>query len=193
MQGTNVLYFAIGAAVGGAAVYFGLKNKMENKLNEEVNKALESIERVVNSEKEKETKKEENDIQIDNEDMLEYARMLAKERYDLTEDHSLSNDDVEDPYILNDPNKFGENENWSCQYFVYYSDGIVTDENNEIVPLPSSLLGADFEDILKKSKDGVIQVVNPMLRTYFEVAAMGAPYNDDCFDEEDDEEDDWEE
>lgn len=170
-----IIGFILGAVAGGAAVYFSLKGKMEKEKNDEINAALESIERVA-KEQEEAAKETMNDI-------------LYKEGYTFGEDTEEPIEPEEeggDPYILDNPLEFGEKDDWETRYFEYYDDGVVIDEQGGIVPYPESMLGTEFDAVLRASNLGEIYVANPNTKTYFEILATGYKYNDD-FEEEDSE------
>ncbi len=73
------------------------------------------------------------------------------------------------PYVIA-PEEFGENEDYEKISLTYFSkDGIVTDENDEVVKDAGEVLGDDFADHFGEYEDDSIHIRNDKTGCDYEV------------------------
>lgn len=99
------LIFAAGVAVGAVAAYFCLKEKFEERYQND----LESLKRVYNRHNKTETEK----------------KKVVSETEEKTEDVEKDR-----PYVIS-PEEFGSNEDYETIDLTYYRDGVLTDDDND--------------------------------------------------------------
>ena len=141
---TGVLIFATGFLGGSVSAYFALKKKFDILLDEEINSVKESYEKFNETESEKNN---DSDSNSDNS-----GEPNEKQN---TEDNLPKENSFYDPYII-PPNEFNEIYGYETATLTLYSDGIIADEDLEVVDDPDELLG---EDNLRQLRNGEIDSI----------------------------------
>lgn len=182
---TNIFMFAAGAVIGSAATWFVLKNKYEQMVQEEIESVKEALGGLNNNEQsEDETESE------DEEEAEEYHQVNWDELEDLDEESDDSDEDMEEyanltnlyssekggaekvkakkPYVIS-PYDFGEIDEYRKIDLTYYADGVLADEDDEIVPDVDDLVGKDSLNTFGEYEDDAVFVRNEYLMTDFEI------------------------
>ncbi|WP_297183026.1 hypothetical protein [uncultured Phocaeicola sp.] len=151
----NGLYFAMfiaGATVGSAATWCYVKKKYEKIAQEEIDSVKAVFARKEGYSQAKETIKEEEGVNKGFSDGIRMAANQAKEKPDIAEYaamiHKYGGSIGEDekstkgkyPYVI-PPEEFGEFEDYEKISLTYYADGILADDNDEIVDDVESIVG----------------------------------------------------
>ena len=181
---TNVLMFAVGAAVGSAVTWKIVKDRYERIVREE----LDSIKEVFGD------TQEDNREQVESEDD-EYddgfAQTVTHINWDELED--LDEEDDEDatheysklasnytnekggaegvdraPYVIS-PYDFGELDEYSQVELTYYADGVLEDEDHNIVHDADDLIGSDSLYTFGEYEDDAVFVRNEWLQADFQI------------------------
>ena len=191
MSKINFAMFMAGLTIGSAATWLCLKKRYEQIAQEEIDSV-----KAVFAEKKPETviRKEENEnldkdtkIKADQAklkpDLINYAAKLAEEGY--TNYASTNNKNakeekvnmVEKPYIIS-PEEFGDFDEYTKLSLTYYSDGVLADENDEIVDDIDETVGADFADHFGEYEDDSVFVRNDRLKCDYEILRDNRSYSD---------------
>lgn len=156
--------FVAGALVGSAAAWYFAKQKYEKIASEEI----ESVKRVFSgNRKDKETGEHEG---------LEYSRLMAeqaKKKGDIAEYTAIlqrtgyagqSDNDIGEersgnmkkdyPYVIS-PDEFGEFDDYERISLTYYADGILTDDNDDIIEDVEDVVGDGLEHFGEYEDDSV--------------------------------------
>ena len=181
---TNVFMFAAGAVIGSAATWFVLKNKYEQMVQEEVESVKEALSGLTNNTEEsvEETESEEE------EDAEEYHQVNLDELEDLSEEET--DEDLEEyanltnlyssekggaekvrtkkPYVIS-PYDFGEIDEFRKIDLTYYADGVLADEDDEVITDVDELIGAGSLNTFGEYEDDAVFVRNEYLMTDFEI------------------------
>lgn len=179
---TNILVFAVGAAVGSAATWMILKNKYEQRVQEEVESVKEALSGLTNN-----TEQSEENETEESEDEEEHHQINWDELEDLNEE---SDDELEEyanltnlysnekggaekvkakkPYVIS-PYDFGEIDEYRKIDLTYYADEVLEDEDGEIVTDIEELIGADSLNTFGEYEDDAVFVRNERLMTDFEI------------------------
>lgn len=190
----NVLVFAVGAAIGSAATWKFVKDKYEKIAQEEI----ESVKKVFSDRfngSNEETSSEEIDEEMSEEDPVSDCRKicweeledldpseLEEEEYqaDLIEYEGIANNYKEggadnmptseprEPYVI-EPIEFGELDDYKTFELTYYEDGILEDEDYDIVKNPEEILGPDALVSFGEYEDDSVFVRNERLRADFQI------------------------
>ena len=181
---TNIFMFAAGAVIGSAATWFVLKNKYEQMVQEEIESVKEALGGLTSDEVE-ETEDSESE---DEEDAEEYHQVNWDELEDLDEEET--DDELEEyanltnlyssekggaekvkakkPYVIS-PYDFGEIDEFRKIDLTYYADGVLEDEDGEIVSDIDELIGAGSLNTFGEYEDDAVFVRNEYLMTDFEI------------------------
>lgn len=190
----NVLVFAVGAAIGSAATWKFVKDKYEKITQEEI----ESVKKVFSdrfNSSDEETSSEESDEEMSEEDLVSDCRKicweeledldpseLEEEEYqaDLIEYEGIANtykeggadnmptSEPREPYVI-EPIEFGELDDYKTFELTYYEDGILEDEDYDIVKNPEEILGPDALGSFGEYEDDSVFVRNERLRADFQI------------------------
>ena len=190
----NVLVFAVGAAIGSAATWKFVKDKYEKIAQEEI----ESVKKVFSDRfngSNEETSSEESDEEMSEEDPVSDCRKicweeledldpseLEEEEYqaDLIEYEGIANtykeggadnmptSEPREPYVI-EPIEFGELDDYKTFELTYYEDGILEDEDYDIVKNPEEILGPYALGSFGEYEDDSVFVRNERLRADFQI------------------------
>ena len=180
MNSKLYLSFAAGVAVGAVATYFVVKDRIMQQAQEEIDSVKEVFKKhhLVPIDKEEQEKKELARENREKPDIMTYSNILKKEGY---VDYSQSAEREEEketkkvnkfgkdiPYVIA-PEDFGENEDYEKVSYTYYSDGVVTDEREEIVKDVGETIGEDFADHFGDYEDDSVYIRNDVIGIDYEI------------------------
>ena len=144
------LVFIIGAATGSVVTWYLLKDKYEALAQEEIDSVKEVFLRREQELKDQSVKKTVaegiKDADKEKPDLKEYAERLKKEGY--TRYSDFSSDEEEKPvseagpYVI-PPEQFGDEEEYEQISLTYYADGVLADENDEVIEDVEDAVGID--------------------------------------------------
>lgn len=171
--------FLAGAIVGSYATYKYIKDKYEEIAQGEINSIKEAYKRKIgendNISDEKSTEKvnEVNSVK-DHErikDSIIYDNIIKKNEYTHYSDISKRDECCKDfdlPYIIS-PNDYGELDEYETISLTYYSDNVLTDEDDTIIPNPEEFVGRGFETHFGEYEDDAVYVRNSERKIDFEI------------------------
>lgn len=161
----KVLAFIVGAAAGSLLTWKLLEKKYRQMADEEIESVIEHFRN-----KETETKKEliEHFVEEDKLDgtKTEYTKMVdglgytsasRSTEYSIEEDGSIymaPGPEEIAPYVIS-PDEYGDREGYDVKCWTYYADSVVTDEEDEIVWNPESIIGDALEHFGEYENDSV--------------------------------------
>lgn len=180
MKLSHVIAFVAGAAVGYFAANYLLKDKYEKRFQKEVSSTIEAFKSNKNEEykkddevnfKDEKLKDISDDIVVA--DIKEYAKNIGKHDYSEVKDEKPSeegedNIDHTKPYIITEE-EVDAYMNYSITQWNYYADGVLTDENNEVVEDVSTTIGKEAFEYLKRTSESAIYVRNDLLELDYEI------------------------
>ena len=181
MKLSHVIAFVAGAAVGYFAANYLLKDKYEKRFQQEVSSTIEAFKTNKNDEH-----KKDDEVTYNNEklkavsdevvvaNIKEYAKNIGKHDYSEVKDEKSSEKDEDDDIDHTKPYVITEEEvdaymNYSITQWNYYADGVLTDENNEVVEDVSTTIGKEAFEHLKKTSESAIYVRNDLLELDYEI------------------------
>lgn len=156
-RGLYLATFVAGAAVGSVATWFVVKKKYEKIAQEEIDSVKEVFSKREFGFKAKEMTKVGEEIVIglqagimqaaeqakDKPDLVQYAAMVQKYGGTIGEEKEAHMKEKY-PYVIS-PEEFGEFDDYEKISLTYYADGVLADDNNEVVD--------DVEDIVGDALD----------------------------------------
>lgn len=176
MKLSHVIAFVAGAAVGYFAANYLLKDKYEKRFQQEVSSTIEAFKS--NKKDDEVTHKDEKLKAVSDEvvvaDIKEYAKNIGKHDYSEVKDDKPSEKNKDDgidhtkPYVITEE-EVDAYMNYSITQWNYYADGVLTDENNEVVEDVSTTIGKEAFEHLKKTSESAIYVRNDLLELDYEI------------------------
>lgn len=176
----NVLVFAAGAAIGSAVTWKVVKTKYEQIAQEEIESVKQAFEdRLADLQEEvddveDETKQidwseledldEEEDGEDEPDDMSEYAKLVTK----YSSEKGGAEGMAKRPYVIA-PYDFGELDGYHQISLTYYADGVLEDEDGDVVTGVNELIGSDALLTFGEYEDDSVFVRNEQLKTDFEI------------------------
>lgn len=189
------LTFTGGIAIGVATTWQYAKKKYERIAQEEI----DSVKAVFSKHKQM-TGKEANKLRSETmesrentkKDISKYQSKLygygyadcshsVKDRFqvEFTEkkDEMEEEEQMDHPYIIT-PNEFGEFEDYDTISLTYYSDGILADDDDELVDNPEEIVGRDSVNHFGEYEDDSVFVRNDRMRCDYEILLDHRTYSE---------------
>lgn len=183
---TNVFMFAAGAAIGSAVTWKILKDKYERIVQEEIESVKEAFNGMNEQSEDCESDDEEEQPHQINwselEDLDEETDEELEEYANLTNLYSSEKGgaekvEVKRPYVIS-PYDFGEIDEYNTVSLTYYADGILEDDDHEIVTDVDELIGEKALTTFGEYEDDSVFVRNERLQTDFEILKDPRTYED---------------
>lgn len=182
----KLVVFVAGAAIGSLVTWKLVKDKYERIANEEIASVKEVFSRRY-AEKAKEAE-EANDVSEDEEDhepdpaeVNAYREMVKDLRYsseEQVENNTEGGSTVFDgPYVIT-PDEFGEDPNYDTISLTLYADGILTDEDDEVITDVDDLVGEDSLTHFGEYEDDSVFVRDDRVKTDYEILRDLSNYSD---------------
>lgn len=185
---TNVIVFAVGAAIGSAVTWKVTKTRYERIVQEEIESVKEAFfgmqpsaheqsEEDTDEEDEERPEQLERPHQInwkeledldeeydpDDDDLNEYEKLVNK----YTNEKGGATEVAKEPYVIS-PYDFNEN-GFRVMELTYYADDILEDEDHEIVTDVDELLGKGSLNTFGEYEDDSVFVRNEKLKIDFQI------------------------
>lgn len=157
----SIFAFIAGAAVGAAAAYKYAEKKFKKIADEEIASVKEEFCCTAHSDIEE--KKTEEPAEEEDSEEQSYTDAVSKYR-----------SSPDGPRIISEE-QYGEIEGYFNVTFVYYADGVVTDENDEIVEDVEESIGTEFKNYFE---DDVVYVRNDRRRCDYTVERDARTYKE---------------
>lgn len=168
-----IAMFAAGAVIGSVATWQFTKKKYEKIAQEEINSVKEVF--TIN-------KKELQLYKDLNEKNLEIAKKEEEELSKLKEvitvlDYSTFSENKKEekkvvidtgPYVIS-PDEFGEEDDYECYTLIYYADGFLTDDDDELIDDIESMIGYESLKHFGEYEDDSVFVRNEERKCDYEI------------------------
>lgn len=164
---SNIVIFALGAAIGSLATWRYFKDKYEKIAKEDFDSK----------------RKHSSDNESDNEptskaniskkaDVKEYDSILSKSGYtnysDSSKEEAKSTAKSVKPYVI-PPEEFGEDEEYDQISITYYADQVLADDADKIIENVEDIVGFESLTHFGEYEDDSVVVKNDRLKCYFEI------------------------
>lgn len=195
---SKMFIFAVGAAIGSVVTLVFAKKYYQRIADEEIDSMREYFQRHSSDQKESREDNAESENQDVDSGHVQYETVVsdlgytAKKSSDYVNYATLAEpirnfgttsnrvteevDDVERPYVIS-PEEFGE-----CDYneisLTYYTDGVLTDEEDNPIEDVDDAVGLDFADHFGEYEDDSVFIRNDLRRVDFEILADLRKYSD---------------
>ena len=178
--------FVLGAAAGSAAAIFALKKRYESIANDEI-ESVRSVyaQKLANKNKElKEqvdiSKEDSSHEEPDDEDRERLEGLMKHLDYSTFSDtehekkdgsvkkETKVNQDPEEPYVIT-VDEYGEFADYGQVVLKFYSDGVLTDDMNDILEDPDDIVGYESLNHFGEYEDDRVFVRNDRLKCDYEI------------------------
>lgn len=185
-NGTSLITaFVIGAAAGACLSWYALKKKYERIAQKEIDSVKSTYgKREISISDEKEESKPS--ASVEKPDIAEYAALLHKEGYSRNytefatkheEKKEKKEKKVDKPYVIS-PEEFGEFDEYEKISLIYYADGILADEDNELVDDADDIVGEDSLNHFGEYEEDTVFVRNDRLKCDYEIMRDERSFSD---------------
>lgn len=162
-----IFSFSLGAAIGSAVTWKIAKAKFEEITQEEIASVKEAF-----SKREKKLNDKVEEDKNKPEEVEAYKKMtneLGYTNYSGQKEEKGGDKDVdyEKPYVIT-PEEFSDGEYESVS-FNYYADGVITDDNDQIVTDVEGTIGSDSLNHFGEYEDDTVYVRNDKLKRDYEI------------------------
>lgn len=169
---SNVIAFAVGAAIGSAVTYVIVKKKYDRADQEDINSIREAYSRGRRSETNPvdeacDVNKKDRDEQID--EMID----ILKENGYVNRDEEY---EVDKPYIIT-PDEFSEMQEYESIGLRYFTDEILADDDGNVVEDLVNTVGLDFNEHFHEYAEDTVFVRNDRLKCDYEIVLDYRPYH----------------
>ncbi|RHC50571.1 hypothetical protein DW841_12000 [Hungatella hathewayi] len=179
------LGFIIGAASGATVAWYLLKDKYETLAQEEIDSVKEVFARREQEMKDETVKRNVAEGIKDSDrtkpDLKEYAEQLKKNGYTRYSDLSADDEGVSDkqtkPYVI-PPEQFGDDENYDQISLTYYADGVLADENDEVIDDVEEAVGIESLNHFGEYEDDSVFVRNDTRKCDYEILLDQRTYSE---------------
>lgn len=179
------LGFIIGAASGATVAWYLLKDKYETLAQEEIDSVKEVFARREQEMKDETVKRNVAEGIKDSDrtkpDLKEYAEQLKKNGYtrysDLSADDGGVSDKQTKPYVI-PPEQFGDDEEYEQISLTYYADGVLADENDEVIEDVEDAVGIDSLNHFGEYEDDSVFVRNDARKCDYEILLDQRTYSE---------------
>lgn len=190
-----ILSFVAGAGISSAVTYKLLKVKYEQFAQEQIDSVKETYQRratlkvpdelseTVDEEVEEAIEagmSEESDISVS--DYAKQLKGLGYTKYsDISSDKNEEKEEpkpmIDKPYVI-PPEEFGEFEDYECISLTYYADGVLTDDDDELVEDVDDVVGLESFNHFGEYEGDSVHVRNDRLKCDYEILYDPRKYSD---------------
>lgn len=170
---SKIVIFAAGAAIGSAVTWKLLYNKYEQRLEEDINSYKEARSRRERMETEY-TEDQGEDPEIAR---AEYEEIIKTSGYATQSEIEEDVVDVEKPYAIS-PDEFDEFDDYETISLTFYQDGVLADDDGEIVDDIARTVGKDFVNHIGEYEEDAAHIRNDSRKCDYEILCDSRNYHD---------------
>ncbi len=180
---STVLGFVAGAAIGSVVTWQLVKKKYADLAQEEIDSVKEAFSKQkaspikkepINEDKQELAEKAVNKPNLENyvkTSLTDFKNTLKENGY------SSENKSVDKPYVIS-PDEFGELYDYETISLTYYSDGVLADDQDEIVDDIDEIVGVESLDHFGEYEDDSVFVRNDQKKCDYEILYDSRSYLD---------------
>lgn len=175
-----VFIFSLGAAAGATAAWMLAKTKFERLACENIESVRQAYlkkterENGFSAETNKKSAETENSDSQKPDLMTYYSNKIHREGYS---GDDKKGEPAESPYII-PPEAFGELDEYDQISLTYYADGVLADENDEVIDNSEEIVGKEALNGFGKYEEDSVFVRNDRLKTDYEILSDQRDYSE---------------
>lgn len=176
-----IFTFALGATAGALVAWKVLDERYKRIMDEEAESFRAAIakQNTENADKPEETE-ERSESEVLKEDCTNYAKTLANcgyTNYSDAKDGLKEVADMDDIYVIT-PQAFDEYEDYDTHSLTYYADGVLTDEQDNVIEDVDEIVGLESLETFGMYEADSVYVRNDRLKTDYEILLDMRPYSE---------------
>ena len=171
MNSKIIFAFVAGVAIGSVGTWKLIDAKVKAKYEQIAKEEIESVVREFSKDVDVELPKSEPEAT----DEKEYIS-LANDLYYNAEEGG-TNEMHDKPYVIS-PDEFGDNDEYDIVTLTHYADGVLEDENGDIIEDVDDIVGEDFYTHYGEYEDDAVHIRNDKLKTDYEILHDNQNYED---------------
>lgn len=188
MSKINFAMFLAGATVGATGAWFYCKRYYEQIAQEEIDSVKaafaerkpDALKNAKNFEDSTDDNKQKANMAKLKPDLVDYAAKLQAEGYTNYSAHSEKNNNEEAETVVVKPHVISPDEYGDCDYttisLTYYSDGVLADDEDEIVENVEDTVGADFAEHFGDYEMDSVHIRNDRRKCDYEICKDNRSY-----------------
>lgn len=167
----SIILLAAGATIGSAVTWKIMKTACDQRINEEVDSVINTLTGRGDLAKKDDVSSCEKPETVSEEDGT-YLTIVNNH-------YSGENKTVEKASVhVISPEEYGENEYYDCVELSYYKDGILAEDDGEIIEDVDNVVGRDSLKTFGKYENDAVHVRNDSNATYYEILLVDENYSD---------------
>lgn len=173
---SNVVIFAVGAAIGS----FVTAKYVENKYRQMAEEEIESVKEHYNKKLEEKITLAKSEY-ADKPDLSEYTSMLQEQEYVGEEEESYLDDESYDNYDhihVISPDEYQEVEDYDDETLEYFADGVLSDEYGNIIEDVENTVGLGFYKHFGEYENDSVHIRNDDTEMYYEILRNERNYHE---------------
>ena len=173
--------FALGAVGGSFLTWRYLKSTYEELAQDEIDSVKEAYKKLKEKDVEQEPIKRVAEPAKDNfkkPNITEYTKIIEKTGYTNYSDVAANEKEkkVTRPYVIS-PDEYGDNDDYEQISLTYYSNNVLTDENDDVIDDVDETVGIDSLTHFGEYEDDSVFVRNDERRCDYEILLDQRPYS----------------
>lgn len=183
----NLLSFTAGVIVGAVCTWKLLESRCENRIQEEVDSVKEAFANRDEDKVEDEPTEAENatraaDFLKKKMNVVEYTNKIKENGYVNYSDYSSKEEKkeaapVDKPYVIS-PEQLGDFDDYEIISLTYYADGVLTDENNEVIDDVDDIVGEESLEHFGEYENDAVHVRNDARKCDYEILLDTRDFDD---------------
>lgn len=174
----NFIMFVLGAGVGSLVTWKLIEKKYKKQADEEVASVKETFSKLY-SKKEETTEEEPVESEAEEQPVTKQTfggviNSLGYHNPSTTKAESEKRDDI---YVIS-PDEFSEFADYATKSLTYYDDGVLVDQDDNIIEDVDSMVGSGSLNTFGQYEDDSVFVRNETLKTDFEILLDPRRYSD---------------
>lgn len=180
----NALMFAGGAAIGSILTWQLVKDAYRKLAEEEIASVKEHYRKRYEGPQQSEPTKGETDksAYLTKREMTQEEKETVTQYADLTKSYISSENEQEveydsEPYVIK-PELFGELPDYNAVSLTYYADGVLADDEGNVVTDADDVVGKDFADHIGDYEPDAVHIRNDWNQCDYEILSVFDRYED---------------
>ena len=172
----DLFIFATGAAIGSAVTWRLVKSKYEQIANDEIREMRDFY---CNREEDQVSIDEDVEEEFDDSDKETYEDIVDSSGYrNYSNKKEKEEKDVDKPYVIT-PDEF-DSEGYDVISLIYFDDGVLTDEQYNVIDDVEGLIGEDPSSHFGEYEDDSVFVRDDEKKIDYEILADSRNFSDIC-------------
>lgn len=183
MSKNSIIMFVAGVVIGSVSAWQILKKQYENRVQEEIESVKASLvakREEIDHEKAVMAREkpsiEEYVSKIQENGYHDYSKKVESEKTIIEE--KQEKEPADDSPCIIEPDEYGENEDYRRIELAYFNDGVLADNDGEVITDIAAVIGEGTLSQIGKYEDDALHVRNDRLKAYFEILVDQNNYED---------------